>query len=214
MIFFKGLKSEEKSVFDYFQNNQNTCRKDTIKFFKDERRKITGYIIKTYHLDMDNAEDCFLQGCSVLWRNITEGVLTPQNMTSCLSTYLTRCCCNHATHILRKNIQEPLLDDVFVEKEPGENDDNDKEVQVSNDFTDIKDIRIRVLEKVITNLPEPCNTILWNVYYNYHEIERKCKNKETIMDVIAQMLGINKTVLKVKKNRCMQKVKNKVNSML
>jgi len=206
-------------IFKYFRNNKKQVQSDIINYFQNEREKVTNYIKGKYKLDRDDAEDCFMQGSIALWRNITEGTLTEENLTSSLSSYLMRCCCNHATHILVKKKRTIPLDTLFKQPriaEDGNNLQNDAPTKhtVDNEFKDYKDEQINILEKIIRNLPEPCNTILWNVYFNYHEIEQECQNKETIMDVIALMLGMKKTVLKTTKNRCMQKVKNKVNSML
>ena len=204
-------------VFNYFRNNQNGKQPNVSDFFRREKIKVTNYIRKKYQLDLYEAEDCFMEGSIALWRNISDGILTEDNLTGSLSTYLMRCCCNHATHILAKKKRSIPLDSLFkqpkkTEEEDGTQNDDDGGFDREDHF-DYEDEKIFILEKIVRELPEPCYTILWNVYFNYHEVELECEDNETIMDVIALMLGMKKTVLKTTKNRCMQKVKNKAISM-
>ena len=214
--FIKYISDHQ--MLKLFRNDQKKVQSDIDDFFRREQKKVTNYVKDKYKLDNFEAEDCFMQGSIALWRNITEGTLTEENLTSSLSTYLMRCCCNHATHVLAKKKRTIPLDKLFRQPKvdgDGESTQNGGFAQTtSKDFTDYKDEQICLLEKIVRALPEPCNTILWNVYFNYHEVEQECQDKETIMDVIALMLGMKKTVLKTTKNRCMQKVKNKVNSMI
>lgn len=205
-------------ILKYLRNERSSKKSDIDKYFQNERAKVTKYIMKKYKLDLDDAEDCFAQGSIALWRNVSEGKLTSDNLTGSLSTYLMRCCCNHATHLIVKKKRIIPFDKIFKQSQSSE-DSNDFQNSIPKNyekkgFVDYKDEQICILEDIIRGLPEPCNTILWNVYYNYHEVEQECRDNETIMDVIAIMLGMKKTVLKTTKNRCMQKVKNKVNSMI
>lgn len=203
---------------------------DINTFFREEQEKVMYYLKGKFSLSDSEAWDCYIEGCKAVWVNITNGKLTEDNLTCSLSTYLTRCCINHALKLIdkKKKRKEDLNDPFDIERRGGEGyvDDNDfgggniGEGEIDEeDITDINpdddiDKLISILEKIILNLPEPCRTILWNVYYNYHEVQQECQEKETIMDVIALMLGMKKTVLKTTKNRCMNKVKDKVKTML
>lgn len=210
--------NSEDLVIGYLRNDQNRMQSNIANYFRNEEDKITRYLQGKYRLNSEDAKDCFMQGSIALWRNIKEGVLTTENLTSSLSTYLTRCCCNHATHILEKKKREVPIDRLLnlpKTSEYGFNNRNDDfKSNNKNEFMDYKDEQIQIIEKIIRTLPEPCNTVLWNVYFNYHEIEKECQDKESIMDIIALMIGMKKTVLKTTKNRCMQKVKDKVKTML
>ncbi len=203
------------------------------KFFDEEQDKVIRHIVGTYKLREAEAKDCFQEGCIALWKNIKEGKLTRENLAVSFSAYFMRCCCNHATHILEKKKKEIPYNpfNPFHDKTPNEGTDaynsNDERIgrlkktienpskpHSTNPVYLSKDERIELLENIVRNLPEPCNTILWNVYYNYHEIKEQCQGKETIMDVIALILGMKKSVLSTTKNRCMKKLKDKVNETL
>ena len=182
---------------------------DVHKFFHSEKGKVIHYIIYQYGLNKGEAEDCFQEGSIAVWKNIKEGKLTHDNLTGSLSTYLMRCCCNHATHIIEKS-SKLIVDDVFLSTLRLDNSSqNNCEDQIK-----IEDEQLDLLCETIKNLPEPCYTILWNVYFNYHEVEKTLNDQETIMDAIAKMIGYTKTSLKSKKSQCMNKLKTKINSLL
>lgn len=173
------------------------------RFFQQEHPKVIRYISYNYHLSADDAEDCFQEGSVALWQNVRNHKLTKENLTCSLSTYLMRCCCNHATHLSEKQTRMVSGDDFF----PPMDDEPYQEMPV-------EDERLLLLEKIVAKLPEPCHTILWNVYFNYREVMEQAQNDETLMDVIAVILGMNKDTLKTTKNRCMAKLKDRTKTLL
>lgn len=184
---------------------------DLETFFRNEREKVLRCLKGRYRLDDSNAWICYSDGCDAVRRNIVDGKLNEDNLTCSLSTYLMSCCRHHALKMLaKKKGEKPFELFEGILSGGGEGDIGEEDIR-DGDYDD--DEMINVLEKIIRNLPEPCNTILWNVYYNYHEIKQECQENETIMDVIALMLGMKKTVLKTTKNRCLNKVKEKVKTM-
>ncbi len=166
------------------------------KFFKTNRPIIILDLIKSYGLSREEAEDCFQEGCIALFRQVQEGKLSADNLTARLSSYLNRCCRNHATHILQKaGRNTPDLPENGLENFGGLTEDDEA-------YMEKKEL-IEQLEPIVKDLPEPCNTILWSIYYDHY------KDRD-----IAEMLGKSSSVFKVTKNRCMQKLKRRVNSLM
>lgn len=169
---------------------------DVNRFFKTNRPIIILDLIKSYGLSRTEAEDCFQEGSLALFKNIQEGKITADSLTASLSSYLNRCCRNHATHILQKagrstpELPENGLENIGGSTENGETDLAKKEL-------------IEQLEPIVKDLPEPCNTILWSIYYDHY------KDKQ-----IADMLGRSSNSFKVTKNRCMEKLRTRVNSLM
>lgn len=169
---------------------------DVNKFFKTNRPIIILDLMKSYGLSREEAEDCFQEGSLALFRQVQEGKLTSENLTARLSSYLNRCCRNHATHILQKSGRKtPDLPENGLENF-GESTEGD-EVNIA------KKELIEQLEPIVKVLPEPCNTILWSIYYDHYKDS-----------VVAEMLGMPSGSFRVTKNRCMKKLKTRVNSIV
>lgn len=169
---------------------------DVNKFFKTNRPIIILDLMKSYGLSREEAEDSFQEGSMALFRQVQEGKLSSENLTARLSSYLNRCCRNHATHILQKSGRKtPDLPENGLENF-GESTESDTENIARKEL-------IEKLEPIVKDLPEPCNTILWSIYYDHYKDS-----------VVAQMLGRSANTFKVTKNRCMQKLKTRMNSIV
>lgn len=169
---------------------------DVNRFFKTNRPIIILDLIKSYGLSRAEAEDCFQEGSMALFKNIQEGKITAENLSASLSSYLNRCCRNHATHILQKSgrstpdLSENGLENIGGSTENSEMDLSRKEL-------------IEQIEPIVKDLPEPCNTILWSIYYDHYKDSQ-----------IADMLGRSSASFRVTKSRCMDKLRTRVNSLM
>lgn len=170
---------------------------DVNKFFETTRPIIILDLIKSYGLKQEEAEDCFQEGSIALFKNIQEGLLTSENLTVRLSSYLNRCCRNHATHILQASGRNvPDIPDNGLENFGESTEADEKNLA--------RKMLIEKLGEIIMDLPEPCNTILWAVYYEHYKV-----------GTVAEMLNASSmNVFKVQKNRCMNKLKKRVNSII
>jgi len=166
------------------------------KFFKTNRPIIILDLMKSYGLTREEAEDSFQEGCYALYKSIQEGRLTSENLIVRLSSYLNRCCRNHATHILQKTGRK-------VPHIPDDGSDHFGSSTEEDENNIIKKKLIEMLELIILDLPEPCNTILWKVYYEHQPAA-----------LVAEMLNRSTSVFKVSKNRCMNKLRKRCNSIL
>lgn len=166
------------------------------KFFRDVRPIIIIDLMKRYGLIREDAEECFSEGCYALMKNVKDGKLTPENLTVRLSTYLETCCRHHATHILmKKGKQAPMPEGDSMEKMFGTTDDSDMTIAQKR--------LVEMVGEIIKDLPEPCNTILWSIYYEHYKA-----------GTVAKMLNTKDTVFKVQKNRCMNKLRKRCNSLI
>lgn len=169
---------------------------DVNKFFKTNRPIIILDLMKSYGLSREEAEDSFQEGCIALFKQVQEGKLTSENLTARLSSYLNRCCRNHATHILQKSGRKtPDLPENGLENF-GESTEGDEVDKARKEL-------IELMEPVVKDLPEPCNTILWSIYYDHYKDS-----------AVAEMLGKSSASFKVTKSRCMQKLRTRMNSIV
>ncbi|MCQ2255670.1 MAG: sigma-70 family RNA polymerase sigma factor [Bacteroidaceae bacterium] len=169
---------------------------DVNKFFRTNRPIIILDLMKSYGLTREEAEDSFQEGSIALFRQVQEGKLSSENLTARLSSYLNRCCRNHATHILQKSGRKaPELPENGLENFGGATDDDEANLA--------KKMLIEQLEIVIPNLPEPCNTILWKVCYEHFDDH-----------VVAEMLNRPITSFRVTKSKCIKKLKMRINSLV
>lgn len=172
-----------------------------LKYFNSERPKIIRYLAARYSLEEKEAEDCFQEGCLAVWKNIQSGRLTEDNLTCSLSTYLTRCCSNHATHLLEKK----SMNSQFETREFQINEDG--EVVGSSDTEELSDDQehlLRLLESVVQSLPKPCDDVLWGVYRN------GLSNKD-----LAVMLDYQSDcVVITTRSRCLKKLKERMYSLV
>lgn len=175
--------------------------KVALKFFNSERPKIIRYLTVRYNLEDQEAEDCFQDGCVAVWKNIQTGRLTEDNLTCSLSTYLTRCCCNHATHLLeKKSMNSRFETHEFQINEDGEILGSSEQ----EEFSDDQEYLLRLLENVVQSLPKPCDDVLWGVYRN------GLSNKD-----LAVLLGYQSDrVVITTRSRCMKKLKERMYSLV
>ena len=185
----------EKRGLDLFPNG------DLEKFFREERVKILKYLVARYGLNQENAEDCFQEGSFAVWKNVKEGKLTKENLNCSLSTYLTRCCCNHATHLLNVKSSSLAFEDIeYHIDEDGEVVGADQAEDVSEEDEQTKNELVEVLEEVMDDLPESYRQILWAHY----------RDKLSMEEMAIKFGYSNANTMKTIKNRCLNALKEKM----
>lgn len=172
-----------------------------LEFFNSERPKIIRFLTARYNLSDQEAEDCFQEGCVAVWNNIQTGKLTEDNLTCSLSTYLTRCCINHTTHLLSKKTHQSSFETHdFQINEDGEVVGSSEAEELSED----QEYLLRMLETIVQSLPKPCDDVLWGTYRN------GLSNQE-----LAEMLGYRSDrVVITTRSRCMKKLKERMYSLV
>lgn len=157
------------------------------RFFERERKRNVVYLQGHYHLSYEDAEDIYQDSCLALFKNIQDGKLV--SLTAKLSTYFTQICVFQTLKKIR-------------DEKPGESLDNgqydsdkvDELLGLDGGFTLSQQ---QMMEDIVKNLPEPCNKILWDFYY-----------ENLSMAEIAPRVGFNGAdSVKAKKSQCMGKLK-------
>lgn len=169
-------------------NNKLTKQAKIRVFFDNMRPKVMNLLCRKYGLREDEAADCFQEGAIAMWKNLKDGRITLESINS-MDSYLFRCCCNHASKVMRANMKISAVDDF------GPIDPTDEKVAEYNHETDRQ---IAILETLVKQLDEPCYSIIWGFY----------RHQYSMTDMAAMLNYKSADVVKAQKNRCMKKLKD------
>jgi hypothetical protein len=73
---------------EYIEGFLKNDEKVISSFYRSYRFMFTSHFMSKYRKDEDYVSDLFQDSCITIWSNITNKKLTPDNLTSSLSTYL------------------------------------------------------------------------------------------------------------------------------
>lgn len=156
-------------------------------FFEQERKRNVVYIQGRYNLSHEDAEDIYQDSCLALFKNIQDGKLV--SLSAKLSTYFTQICVFQTLKKIRDDRPADSLDNGQY--------DSEKVDELLGLDGGVSISQQQKMEAIVKSLPEPCNTILWEFYY---------ENRS--MTEIAPLIGYNgPDSVKAKKSRCMGRLK-------
>jgi RNA polymerase sigma factor (sigma-70 family) len=168
------------------------------EFVKKEREKTKLLLRKLYSLSEEESNDVFFDSLMILWEDIQSGKFVEKEAKT--STYFNMICINKARETIRakskiSNIENELSLSILS----GEvmSDNIDTLLALDNDEDNIEQKRKILVEQIVKDLPEPCNKILWGVYWDNLK-----------MKTIAELFKYkNENSAKVTKHRCSEKFK-------
>lgn len=164
-------------------------KRELNRFFERERTRNVVYLQGHYHLSYEDAEDIYQDSCLALFKNIQYGKLV--SLTAKLSTYFTQICVFQTLKKIRDEKPTDSLDNGQY--------DTDKMNELLELDGGVSFSQQKRMEEIVKSLPEPCNKILWEFYY---------ENKS--MAEIAPIVGFNGSdSVKAKKSQCMGKLKSR-----
>ena len=174
--------------------------KELNEFIKKEWNNTKLFLHKWYRLSIDDCNDVFYDSLMILWEDIQSGKFVEKEAK--MSTYFKTICKNKARELIRKNAKESIVDDeLSISILSGEimSDRIDTLLSLENDEDIIKKKRNILAEQIVKDLPEPCNKILWSVYW-----------ENLSMKAIAELYDYkNENSAKVTKHRCSEKFKSR-----
>lgn len=172
------------------------------QFVKSQWSKVLCFLRNHYDLDEDACKDIFQDSFVVLYDNIRLGKL--DGLTSSLSTYFIGICRKKALAYLRLTGRNVSLD--MEEDFSPEGDIDDRRLSVLIDICTDETSRREELEAavrtLVSNLPHPCDKILWGYYRDNLSIRR-----------LAQIYGYSEGSAKVIKHRCLEKFSKKFHEL-
>ena len=169
--------------------NEKLTKQATIRIFFDNMRpKVINLLCKKYGLREDEAADCFQEGSIAMWKNLKEGKITLDAINS-LDSYLFRCCCNHASKVVRANMKTNVVDDFEALCPPDGG---------ASEYNHETDRQIAILETLVKQLDEPCYSVIWGFY----------RHKYSMEDMAVMLNYKNADVVKTQKSRCMKNLKD------
>ena len=150
-----------------------------------------------FSMSRTDCEDVFQDAFIVLHKNIIEGKLT--NLTSSLSSYFHGICKNKAYEKMRSMGKEIHI----IDEGPGSTKDEfederiDRLLALEDDTEQLEARKEAIVRELVTNLPEPCDKILWGFYRDGFS-----------MNTLAKLYNYNSEgSVKVTKHRCTQRFK-------
>lgn len=168
------------------------------QFVRSQWSKVLCFLRNHYDLDEDVCKDIFQDSFVVLYDNIRQGKL--DNLTSSLSTYFIGICRNKALAYLRLSGRNVNLD--MEEDFNPEGDIDDRRLSLLLDICSDETSRQEQLEEavrtLVSNLPHPCDKILWGFYRDNLSIRQ-----------LAEIYGYSEGSAKVIKHRCLEKFSKK-----
>ena len=166
------------------------------EFAKKEREKTKLLLRKHYTLSESDFNDVFNDSLLILWQDIQSGKFVEKEAKT--STYFNKICFNKAREIIRANSKASVIDDeLSLSILSGEvmADRIDTLLALEDEEDNLEKKRKILTEQIVKELPEPCNKILWGVYWD-----------NLSMKAIAELFNYkNEDSAKVKKHRCSEK---------
>lgn len=156
-------------------------------FFDKMRPKVISLLCNKYGLRAEEAADCFQEGAIAVWKNLRDGKITLEAVNS-LESYLFRCCCNHATKVIRAQKDTDVVDD-FMQFE--------RTAEEQSDNLEDRERQIAILVSLVKQMDEPCYSIIWGFY----------RHKYSMEDMAAMLNYSSARVVITQKSRCMKKLK-------
>ncbi|MEZ4817433.1 MAG: sigma-70 family RNA polymerase sigma factor [Flavobacteriaceae bacterium] len=183
------LTIQEKLVSEIKANNQLVLK----VLYQNNYKKIEHYILKN-NGSMPQAKDIYQETFITVWQNIKDGKFTPHNETA-LQGYLYQIAKNKWTDELRSSRYKKTS---FVEsfQQFSENGEENP-----NSFYDEKENRIALAEKAFQKMGGECKELLSKFYFE----------KKSLRD-IASYFNIGEASAKNKKYRCIQQLKELIES--
>ena len=181
------------------QSEQNwiaLLKQDGNKALKDiyvaYRTECLSWLQKTYNIDQELAKDTFQLSIVLLYENVISGKLT--DAKSSLKSYLFGIAKNKVRDLIKSEISYEKSKKIAVLKESLVDNIHDK-----NQLNEL----LTVIRSALTNLGEPCKTILEAFYF-----ERKSYNE------IAQIVGHGQAgTTKSKKHKCLKRLQKVISNV-
>ena len=200
----------------------NPYGREFSKFIETQRPKAIGYLVGVKSVPEEDAEDIVQEACTALFDNLIQGKVRDEAQ---LSTYFLQICLNTAGHYFKKKAQMKKAD-------AADDEEYDKKLEMLKNMADetistgwsYSDEKLNKLldileegeepgfisslldkvETMVTNLPDPCNRLLWMRYWD------KLSHKE----VAGIMKYANDKVSKTNTSRCLARFKTRMYELI
>lgn len=169
------------------------------KFAKQQWEKTLAFLQGQFSLSRLDCEDVFQESFIILYQNIIDGKL--DNAKASLSTYFNAICRNKAFELMRSNGKTINIIDEYPETMKDEYEDErvDRLLALEDDSESIKQCKSDLVQEIVSDLPEPCDKILWGYYRDGFS-----------MQTMASMFNYkSESSVKVTKHRCVEKFKHR-----
>lgn len=172
------------------------------KFVREQRDKTRRYLQNRYSLSEDEFDDVFQDSLIILWKNISEQKVDAEGLGMSSSTYFLTICRNKTLELLRsksKYITTPYEINPSNEHYNFQEEQVERILSLDNENEKAQNEKEALVRDILTNLPSPCNELLWGYYDAGHS-----------MRMLAEMFNYaSENAVKVTKHRCCEKFRKR-----
>lgn len=177
------------------------------EFVNKQKSKAFAFLRKNYSLNDNDCEEVFQDSLLILWHKLQEvDDCGMANMVS-TSTYFLSICKNKAREFLRNSrrlsfiIDDDVYDFTCTKAFKQENVDFLLTFDIESDI--IKKEKEEQLYKLVENLPQPCDDLLWGFY----------RDELSLKELADKFNYKSEGTVKVTKHRCLQKLIERYNRL-
>lgn len=158
----------------------------------EHRDAALAFIRKHFTLTESECEDVCSKSLETFYKQVNKSGFL---LTSTLKSYFLGICKNKAMEELREKSKMPK-DEKAMERIYEDRFDMDRvDTVLSIDIEpSIEQQRMELVRKIVKDLPEPCNTLLWGQYWDCHKTS-----------VLANMVDSSQEAVRQKLTRCRKK---------
>jgi len=172
------------------------------KFVREQSDKIRRYLQNRYSLSEDEFDDVFQESLIILWKNISEQKVDAEGLGMSSSTYFMTICRNKTMELLRsksKYITTPYEINPSNEHYSFQEEQVERILSLDSENEKAQNEKEALVRDILTNLPSPCNELLWGYYDAGHS-----------MRMLAEMFNYaSENAVKVTKHRCCEKFRKR-----
>lgn len=173
---------------EYIEGFLKNDEKVISSFYRSYRFMFTSHFMSKYRKDEDYVSDLFQDSCITIWSNITNKKLTPDNLTSSLSTYLISV--GRFTMMAKDRKYKEIIDDNEIQKlQFVEDDENELRNKIE---------REEYVSKVVREMKSPCSELLTAFYWD----------KLSGVEIAEKLNYSGADSVSTQKYKCIQKLKN------
>lgn len=167
-------------------------------FAAEQWDKTLAYLQGRFSMPRSDCEDVFQEAFMVLYKKITDGELV---LTSTLSAYFIGICRKKAYEKMRGKGKEIYIidDNPSSAKDEHEDERIDRLLALEDNTEQIEARKEAIVREIVSQLPHPCDKILWGFYRDGFSMETLAK--------MYNYASVNSA--KVTKHRCVEKFKTR-----
>ncbi len=146
------------------KENENRALK---LLYETYRVDIITWLEKTYSLDYESSADIFQQAVIIFYDKVIQNKLSEENGN--IKTYLYGICKNKALEHIRYIKRDQTKKQNYL---------GNIKVEIKDQENDVKEKNIKIIQKILEKMGNPCKDILELFYYKSWDLEEICEKMD------------------------------------